>query len=94
MQDHIARLNRVQRLGAQAVIGAFRTVSTAVLQDEAGLEPVESSLEDGQAHAGLTSAPTDASSLDDHEQYARKVGQTQEPLSSRHGPSTTTPPRG
>ena len=44
MQDHLTRLNRVQRLGAQAIIGAFRTVSTAVLQDEAGLEPVESRL--------------------------------------------------
>ena len=43
-QDHITRLNRVQRLGAQAIIGAFRMVSTAVLQDEAGLEPVESRL--------------------------------------------------
>jgi ribonuclease HI len=31
-------------MGAQAVIGAFRTVSSAVLQDEAGLEPVESRL--------------------------------------------------
>ena len=41
LQDHIARLNRIQRMGAQAIIGAFRTVSTAVLQDEAGLEPVE-----------------------------------------------------
>jgi hypothetical protein len=44
MQDHITRLNRVQRLGAQAIIGAFRTVSTAVLQDEAGIEDVESRL--------------------------------------------------
>ncbi|GIZ44655.1 hypothetical protein CKM354_000785200 [Cercospora kikuchii] len=39
-QEHVARLGRVQRMGAQAVIGAFRTVSSAVLQDEAGLEPV------------------------------------------------------
>ena len=44
MQDHIARLSRIQRMGAQAVIGAFRTVSTAVLQDEAGLELVENRL--------------------------------------------------
>lgn len=44
VQDHLARLGRVQRMGAQAVIGAFRTVSSAVLQDEAGLEPAESRL--------------------------------------------------
>ena len=43
-RDHITRLDRIQRMGAQAIIGAFRTVSTAVLQDEAGLEPVESRL--------------------------------------------------
>ena len=41
---HIARLNRIQRMGAQAVIGTFRTVSGAVLQDEAGLEAVEARL--------------------------------------------------
>ena len=44
VREHLARLGRVQRMGAQAVIGAFRTVSSAVLQDEAGLEPVESRL--------------------------------------------------
>ena len=31
-------------MGAQGVIGAFRTVSSAVLQDEAGLEAVEARL--------------------------------------------------
>ena len=41
---HIASLDRIQRMGAQAVIGAFRTVSSAVLQDEAGLEAVEARL--------------------------------------------------
>lgn len=44
VQDHLARLGRVQRVGAQAVIGAFRTVSSAVLQDQASLESVESRL--------------------------------------------------
>lgn len=44
VREHVARLGRVQRMGAQAVIGAFRTVSSAVLQDEAGLEAVESRL--------------------------------------------------
>ena len=44
VQYHIARLNRIQRMGAQSVIGAFRTVSGAVLQDEAGLESVEARL--------------------------------------------------
>ena len=44
MQYHIARLNRIQRMGAQGVIGAFRTVSGTVLQDEAGLEAVEARL--------------------------------------------------
>lgn len=44
VREHLARLGRVQRMGAQLVIGPFRTVSSAVLQDEAGLEPVESRL--------------------------------------------------
>lgn len=34
---HISRLERIQRMGAQAIIGAFRTVSSGVLHDEAGL---------------------------------------------------------
>ena len=42
--SRIVSLNRIQRMGAQAVIGAFRTVSCAVLQDEAGLEAVETRL--------------------------------------------------
>lgn len=42
--DHISRLERIQRMGAQAIIGAFRTVSSGVLQDEAGLEAVETRL--------------------------------------------------
>lgn len=41
---HISRLERIQRMGAQAIIGAFRTVSSGVLQDEAGLEAVETRL--------------------------------------------------
>ena len=31
--------DKVQRLGAQAITGAFRSVAGSVLQDEAGLEP-------------------------------------------------------
>lgn len=41
---HISRLERIQRMGAQAIIGAFRTVASGVLQDEAGLEAVETRL--------------------------------------------------
>jgi ribonuclease HI len=41
---HISRLERIQRMGAQSIIGAFRTVSSGVLQDEAGLEAVETRL--------------------------------------------------
>jgi hypothetical protein len=41
---HISRLERIQRMGAQAIIGAFRTVSSGVLQDEAGLKAVETRL--------------------------------------------------
>jgi len=41
---HISRLERIQRMGAQAINGAFRTVSSDVLQDEAGLEAVETRL--------------------------------------------------
>ena len=35
---------RVQHMGAQAIIGAFRTFSSGVLNDEAGLEAVETRL--------------------------------------------------
>lgn len=41
---HLRRLERVQRLGAVMIIGAFRTVSFNVLQDEACLEAVEQRL--------------------------------------------------
>ena len=33
----MALINRIQRLGAQAVIGAFRTVATAVAEAEASI---------------------------------------------------------
>ena len=41
VQQHTTRLERILRMGAQAIIGAFRTVSAGVLQDEAGLETVD-----------------------------------------------------
>jgi len=44
VQQHTMRLEKIQRMGAQAIIGAFRTVSSGVLQDEAGLEAVETRL--------------------------------------------------
>lgn len=44
VQQHTTRLERIQRMGAQAIIGDFRAVSSGVLNDEAGLEPVETRL--------------------------------------------------
>ena len=34
-------LDAIQRLGAQAIIGAFRTVSLSILEAEADLMPIE-----------------------------------------------------
>ena len=44
VQQHTTRLERILRMGAQALIGAFRTVSSGVLQDEAVLDAVETRL--------------------------------------------------
>jgi len=44
VQQHTTRLEKVQRMGAQAIIGAFRTVSSGILREEAGLESVETRL--------------------------------------------------
>ena len=35
-----ATLNRIQKIGAQAVIGCFRTVATAIAEAEASIRPV------------------------------------------------------
>ncbi|TKA24535.1 hypothetical protein B0A49_13679, partial [Cryomyces minteri] len=40
----VHELDKVQRLGAQAIVGAFRSVSLEVLQGEAALEPTEKRL--------------------------------------------------
>ena len=35
----IKRLDQIQRLGCKAILGAFRTVSVAILEAEAGVDP-------------------------------------------------------
>lgn len=37
----LAAINRVQRIGAQAIIGCFRTVSTAISESEASIRTVQ-----------------------------------------------------
>lgn len=44
VHQRTTRLERIQCMGAQAIIGAFRTVSSEVLSDEARLEAVETRL--------------------------------------------------
>ena len=36
-----SQLEKIQKMGAQAITGAFRTVATTILEAEAALEPVE-----------------------------------------------------
>ena len=39
-QFHIGLLNRIQRIGAQAITGAFTTVATAIAEAEASIKPL------------------------------------------------------
>ena len=40
-KSDLSEMNRVQKVGAQAITGAFRTVATAVLEAEAGIRTVD-----------------------------------------------------
>ena len=39
-QFHIGLLNRIQRIGAQVITGAFTTVATAIAEAEASIKPL------------------------------------------------------